>query len=549
MSVIKFLENPELNYSLALKKIEEQDYLFAIRLLKDAIKISPQIKYYVELAELYYKLSQYDESTATYVKAFQKYPSMEVAIALLHSHQAGLGVELNPDHLTVSSGCFFKISKNRVAHPKLDEILKKYQKVLLKEEEPRIIDVKKKRNLQKLENAKNFALNGNYSQAMIVLDSVEGEEYKSMVLELKTILYFGAEDFEKVLEVGYEYNKIVKGNPTIARSVLYAIYALDGKTFSTRFKDAFESFKDQIIKYGKVDALMGIYELTQMVNYSEGADDIIDLMEKNYPYDLENNLTIIAHYGGKRDKARTERALKRANELFSESPGVAYFNVLQSSIEKPFLPDESWYGLMALTEHFAKRITENYMRKLSKKECGFNEDVFKIGITFLDKKGLMAFLNAKEVQELPEYDKMLIWGIENSYLGIENKTLLVELYISRIPNSNRIFTIPTELGVSCTRIAGYKADEGEVCVNSVYNEAYSNLIFTERDLDTKTLYDEVKRLFPLKDDSLEKGLLSAMAHVFYYKAKKFEPQTELVANAYEVSYEKLIRALTLYEEN
>ena len=53
MSVINFNQNSELNYSLALKKIQEQDYLFAIRLLKDAIRIDKFPKYYVELAEIY----------------------------------------------------------------------------------------------------------------------------------------------------------------------------------------------------------------------------------------------------------------------------------------------------------------------------------------------------------------------------------------------------------------------------------------------------------------------------------------------------------------
>ena len=550
MSIIKFLENPELNYSLALRKIEEQDYLFAIRLLKDAIKTSPQVKYYIELAELYYKLSQYDESAATYVKAFHSYSSMEIALGLLHSHQASLGVELTPDSLIVSSGCFFKMSRNHVSNPKLDAILKKYQKIALKTEEPRLIDVKKKRILNKLKKAKSLALRGDYSQAMITLDGVEEKEYNSMVLELKTIIYFGAEDFEKVLEVGYKYNKIIKGNPTIARSVLYAIYALDGKTISSRFKESFASFKNEIIEHGKSEGIIGLYELAQMVGYVEGAESLITIMEKAYPYDLATNLTIVAYYGIKGDKKETDRALKRANELFEESPGIAYYNALQSAQENPFLPKESWYGLVddVLTEQYAKLITLKYLKNLNEKEGFFDANVFKVAITFFDKKGLREFLSIKEIKELPEYDKMLVWGIENPYLGIENKTLLVELYVSKNPNTNRIFTIPTELGVSCTRVVGYKTDANEISLSSVYNEAYSNLLFTEHELDTAALFKATQKLFPLKEN-LDKSLLSATAHILYYKEQKYEPQTELVASAYEVSYEELKRVLDLYELN
>ena len=548
MSVVRFLENPELSYSLALKKIEEQDYLFAIRLLKDAIKQSPQIKYYVELAELYYKLFQYDESTATYVKAFQKCPSMEIALGLLHSHQAGLGTDLNPDNLRVSSGCFFKMSRNHVSNPKLDNILKKYQKIALKTEEPKLIDVRKKRNLNKLQSAKNSALKGDYSKAMIILDEVTGEEYKNMVLELKTIIYFGAEDFEKVLEVGYEYNKHTKANPTIIRSILYAIYAIANKTITPDFMSAFNTFTDEMVEHGNSNGLIGIYELAQMVGYHEGVEKLIKVMGKAYPYDLATNLTLVAYYGIKGDVRETEKALKIANELFSDSPGISYYNALFNERENPFLPKESWYGLVddVLTEQYVKLITLNYLRKLSEKEGFFSADVFKIAITFLGKKGLREFLSIKEIQELQEYNKMLIWGIENSYLGIENKTLLVELYISKNPNSDRIFTIPTELGVACTRITGYRADSDETSLSSVYNEAYSNLLFTEQDLDARELFKETQKLFPLKE-SLNKSLLSALAHVLYYKAKKYEPQTELVANAYEVSFEELLRALALYE--
>ena len=158
MRIITFNENSEFNYGLALKKIEEQDFLFAIRLLKDAIKIDKNPKYYIELAELYYKLGQYEESTATYLELSNHILTMEIALGALHSHQASLDVSLNPDGLSISSGSFFKISRNHLENHHLNRILKEYQNIALNDFEPKMIDVKENSALRKLANAKEVRL-------------------------------------------------------------------------------------------------------------------------------------------------------------------------------------------------------------------------------------------------------------------------------------------------------------------------------------------------------------------------------------------------------
>ena len=185
MSVIKFNQNPGLNYSLALNKIEEQDYLFAIKLLKDAIKLDNNVKFYVELAELYYKLGQYDESTATYIELFSKICTMEIALAALHSHQASLGVDLNPDNLSVSSGCFFKMTRRRVENNHLDRILKEYHKISAKINEPKLVNLKERAILRNLTEAKELALKGDYAKALTILDNIKDCAYENKVLELQ----------------------------------------------------------------------------------------------------------------------------------------------------------------------------------------------------------------------------------------------------------------------------------------------------------------------------------------------------------------------------
>ncbi len=540
MSVINFNQNSELNYSLALKKIQEQDYLFAIRLLKDAIRIDKFPKYYVELAELYYKLGQFDESTATYVELSNQIITMEIALGALHSHQTSLGVELNPDNLTISSGCFFLISRKHIDNEHLNRVLRIYQKVALDEEQPKIINLRENAILRKLKEAKELGIRGDYSKAMIILDKIEDKKYLDKVLELKTIIYFGAEDYEKAITVGMQYNAIHKGNPTIARSILYGIYAINNRMITPKFRNAFNDFENEIFQYGKPESIIGLYELAEMVGYKAGASKLIKKMIKAYPYDLAINLTAIAFYGVHNNLKEVDKLLKRANELFSYSPSLAFYNCLRNEISKETISSEAWYSLVDenISCQYVRIFVLNYLKKLMLEKNLYDAEVLKSAITFFDKDKLKELLTVKEIVGLPEYKNLLIWGIENPYLGIDTKILLIEIFISKYANTDKIFIIPTELGITCLKLSGYVTDVLEVTENSIYNAVYANVIFTEHDFDKKVLLNAVHSLSVLINE-VEKDLLCATVHYFYYKLKKYEPQLELIAGAYQVSLDEL----------
>ena len=312
MSVIKFNQNPGLNYSLALNKIEEQDYLFAIKLLKDAIKLDNNVKFYVELAELYYKLGQYDESTATYIELFSKICTMEIALAALHSHQASLGVDLNPDNLSVSSGCFFKMTRRRVENNHLDRILKEYHKISAKIDEPKLVNLKERAILRNLTEAKELALKCDYAKALTILDNIKDCAYENKVLELKTITFFGAGDYVKAIEYGCLYNELVKGNPIIARSVLYSMYVLGGNKHTPEFRNKFNDFEKDILVTGKPEDAIGLLELAEMVEYNAGANKLMKKMLQQYSFYLSINMVAISFYGARREYKEMEKILARS---------------------------------------------------------------------------------------------------------------------------------------------------------------------------------------------------------------------------------------------
>lgn len=535
MSIIEFRENPEINYSLALKKIEEQDYLFAIRLLRDAIRLSPLPKYYIELAVLYYKLGQYDESTATYVTLSKIFASMEVALGALYSHQKSLGVEINPEGLFVSAGCFFDFTRRKADFPKLNNIIKEYHRVALKIDEPKIINIKENKNLALLQKAKELALNGDYSQAMILLDKVTDEKYLDKVLELRSIVYFGAEDYEKCIEECKKYNAIKKGNPTIARSVLYSIYVLSGKKINTDFRNQFIDFEKDLFDTNKPENIIALYELAEMVGYSYGASKLIKKCLKCYPYDLMVLATGVAYYGAGNNFKELDKLLYRLNEIFPTSPSVAFYNCLRKSWNDKEFSSECWYSLVYdnITKHYAKKMVSQYLKQRAIETKDFDENFLKIAITFFEVEHLRELLKAKEIEELDIYENMLIWGIENPYLGVENKILLIELYVSKYNKNTKKFIIPTELGINCLCLVGLKSNSNNNDVCSVYNRVYSNLILIEQDFDKKVLLDAIDT-FKGSSGMVSFNLLCACVHLAYYGLKKYEPHTELVADAYKV---------------
>ena len=540
MSIVAFNQNPELNYSLALKKIEEQDYLFAIRLLKDGIKLENNPKYYVELAELYYKLEQYDESTATYIELSNLYLSMEFALGILHSHQASLGVDIDVDKLTISQSCLFKISKRHLDNVHLNRILSKYQKKSLESEQPHLISLRDRSISRKLCEAKEYSLKGDYSKAMIILDAITDDKFLLKVLELKTIIYLGTEDYEKTILTGKKYNEKSKGNPTIARSILYAIYALNNRIITAEFRNTFNEFESEILGCGKAKALLGLYELAQMVGYKAGAEKVVKKALKFYKYDLDVLLTAIVHYASIENFKVVDRLLKRVNETFSYAPSVSFYNCLRKEIDSGNVSKEAWVscGEESIARYYANQFCLNYLKKLKEDNSYFDGDILKSAMSYLDKIKLKELLTISEIEMLENYEELLVWGIENPYLGIEKKIILIELYISKYTNLDKIFCIPTEFGINCLNLTGYKESVFKVNKSTLYNTVYSNLILIDYNFDKKALLWSVNE-FVKYVDVLNKDLICAAIHCSYFKIKNHEPHMELVAGIYQVSVDDL----------
>lgn len=540
MGVKKFTDNSDLCYSLALKKIEEQDYLFAIKLLREAIEIDHKAPHYIELAELYYKLGQYDESTATYIALSRKVFTMEVAFGILHSHQKALGNPFNPDELSIPSTTYFHISMKSVNNPLLNKIIKDYQSIALTIDEPKLINVKENKIKRNLESVKDLALKGDYSQAIILLDSIDDKRYLDKVYELKTLIYLGAEDYEEVLKVGREYLTQYKPNISVMRAVLYSLFGLENNTISPEFRNTFNDYVDILMSNDNVDALMGLYELAQMVGYISGAGVLIKKLEKKYPYHIVVLLSSIAHYALSNNLKMADKLLARANLIHPTNPLVSYYNCLRKESKTNELPSDAWLSVLndEICGQYVNVFVLTYLKNLMSDSSLMDEDVLKTAIVYFDRNRLKDLLLVKEIKELACYKEVLIWGIENPYLGIENKVLLIELYIASYPDTSKIFAIPTELGVHCSRLKGFKDDSAELNVAKVYNGTFANLIFTVHDVDRSLLHKVIKEMFPL-DKEYDIELIKATAHLLYHKIKNYELQLELVAGTYQVDVEEL----------
>ncbi len=549
MSIKKYINNSELSYGLALKKIEEQDYLFAIKLLNEAIELKHKPEYYIELAELYYKLGQYYESTATYIALSRRLFTMEVAFGILHSHQKALGNAFNPDELSIPSATYFRISMKSLDSSLLKKIIKDYQAVALKINEPEIVNVKEHKIKKILETAKKLALKGDYSQAIILLDGIDDIRYLNKIDELKTLIYLGTEDYKAVISVGKKYLSENDNNVSIMRAVLYSQFGMANKKVTPEFRNTFNDYVDLQIRSNNVNALMGLYELAQMVGYVAGAGVLIKKLEKKYPYHINVILSAISHFAIKNNKIMVDKLLYRANVIHPNNPLVNYYNCIRKWWESGDISPEVWLSIFndEIYGEYVDFFVQTYLRKSMTNSNLIEQDVLKTAIAYFDRKRLKNLLLLNDVKELDIYKELLIWGIESPYIGVENKVILIECYISKYDDNSRIFAIPTELGVHCSSLKGIKITDNNISVAQIYNGAYPNLILTLHDVDNALLMKIVKRMFPLSNLQDEK-LLKATAHLLYYKQKNYELQIELVACTYQVSIEDLKSYFEFYSE-
>lgn len=537
MSVISFKPNANLDYSLALKKIEEQDYLFAIKLLKDAIRIDPKEDYYIELAELYYKLNQFEESVSTYIELAKKNLTMEVALAVLHSHQKALNKELDPNELTMPDSIYYKVQNRTISNNHFKKIIKEYQSIALSEQkDDRMINVKKRRLIKDLEEARSLAIEGERTQALVVLDEVEWGDYTLKALELKTLIYLSGGDYYSAYENAENYLKEDKNNINVNRAYLYSIFAYCGKQINAEFIEAFEGVFKAYNNCGNIDGLLSLYELSQMVGYDEGCKKVTDLLSQKYTYDVFALLTVVSYYALEDEWENVDKYLKIANAVCENNPRVNYLNYLRRFVFKTNVSNKAW--LSVLDEQLTKPVVEFFVSEYIRGvDCNSDEkDLIKIAMYFLDAESLADFLLNEKIIANENIEELLVWGIENPYIGLENKITLITKYISNYYDKSRIFIIPTELGTMVTRLVG-KLDY-DIKENDIYNAVYPNVLFTLHDVDTLTLSNAVS-LVKEYNSELDKKVIYALVHAVYHKLKKYEPQLELVAGTYKVEYNEL----------
>ena len=540
MSVIKYKVDANLNFSLALKKIEEQDYLFAINLLKEAISINPKPQYYIELAELYYKLGQFEESTATYISLCEKHLTMEVALAVLHSHQTSLGKPIDPNELTMPNSVYFKIQNKSIDNMHLKRIIKKYQKIVLDfNSNCEFIDVKERKIIKKLELAKTFAIEGKSKDALKILDSENWGTFDAKAIELKVLIKLSSGDYADVYE--YAKNYLIKNtvNSNVAKGYLYSIYELNGKIINEEFENEYEKLMSDFAKINDKENIISHYELAQMVGYLKGAEKCISVLLEKFAYDAKCLLIVISHYASINQWKDVEKYLKIANKVHTGNPKVKYLNYLINSSSTNSYGTSVW--LSVLDNLFLKQAIGCMINELNINSLSLvkeNIDLLKSSLNFLDEDQLMELLSNKNIISSNLYEELLVWGIENPYLGLEIKTILISRYISTFNNKHKIFVIPSELGVICTQLAGKMINDGSGLKERIFNLVYPNILFTLHEVDSQTLMKAIS-IVAVNVADVDDNLLKAITHGLYHKLKNYEPQLELIAGTYKVDFEEL----------
>lgn len=542
MSVIKFSVDPDVNYSLALKKIEEQDYLFAIELLKEAINTDFNYDYYIELAELYYKLGQYEESAFTYVELLDRFISMEVAFGLLHSVQKGQGKVFDPNEITIPSSTYFKMTRNKVENSHIDRIIREFHETFSKtQNEGSFIYLEEEKIKNLIELGRDYAIQGKYEKALSILDSIESDKFKLKILEIKVIICLGAGYYEKTLDFGWEYYKLDPTNVIVLRALLYAQFEIDGRVITPKFENEFDSFISLISNNDDdLDGLLAIYDLSEMVGYKTGTSKLIDKTLKNYCYDVSVLLTAIAYFAKQKDINSVEKYLKLANLVHEGNPSVNYYNCIFQLSRSLDLQNDAWDSIVdyQLASRYANVFVINYLKDLKSGTLYFDRDVMRVAMAFLTKDKLKEFIFIKEIIGIEEYKNLLIWGIESPYIGIENKIVLIQAYINKFPNTDKVFIIPSELGVTCSRLCGIIDKDCNLLEKNLFNEVYPNLLFTLHEVDRGTLIKSVKKVVSL-NKKCESQIMKATVHLIYHKFKKYESQMELVAGTYQVALNEL----------
>lgn len=537
MSVITFKSDANLDFSLALKKIEEQDYLFAIKLLKEAIRIDPKDDYYIELAELYYKLNQFEESVSTYIELSKKNFTMEVALAVLHSNQKALNKELDPNELTMPDNIYYKIQKNTISNNHFKRIIKEYQSIVLSEQNnDKIINLKKRRMIKDLEEARSLAIAGDRTDALVLLDEVEWGDYTLKALELKTLIYLSGGDYYSAYENAEYYLRKDKNNINVNRAYLYSIFAYCGKQINAEFTEAFDGVLKEYINVSNIDGLLSLYELAQMVCYNVGCDKLIYLLAEKYTYDVFALLTIISNYALNAEWDKVDKYLKIANAVCENNPRVNYLNYLRKFVFKTDVSQNAW--LSVLDDQLIKPVVEFFVSEYVR---GVNcisdvNDLIRIAMYYLDEESLDDFLSNERIIANDNIVEHLVWGIESPYIGLENKIMLIRKYISKYYDKSRIFIIPTELGTMCTHLVGKLGVD--IKENNIYNAVYPNVLFTLHDVDTLILNKAVS-IVKEYDSELNNRVVQALVHAIYHKLKNYEPQLELVAGTYKVDFNEL----------
>ncbi|MBO7156182.1 MAG: hypothetical protein J6V83_02125 [Clostridia bacterium] len=561
MSVIPFKSDAKLSYSLALDKINNKDYGFAIRLLNEAINIEGKPEYYIELAELYFTLGEYNECACTYSRlARDKGYRLDVVLGILRAHCALREISFCSDYLNVNHAATWRIYNKFYDNQKLKKICLECKENTDALIAPHMVDVKDNAEKRILATAQEYYLKNEFGLALDALEKVAiSGKYYVTALELKTLLYLKAGDYDNALKTGKDLASISKGNSRATGAILISLYYMAGESISTDFRNAYIDCEQDVFTNNKAKEVLRFLELTKVLGYFAGLNRVVKRAIKSFPCNSEILFFGIEHYLMEGDADQAKKLIAKALILYPNHPKSATYNYLIN--DKNFIAqsdNDTWLNFTyndSVREAFAELKANEYLAAKDFESVALNKDLLTYILFSCSPQTIENVFGNTQLQSKQEFKDFLIWALDNAYLSTEIKYILLETLHNVCAGAGAIIfneSIDDVLNVMyfIPEKSLTKEDHKRNIISKVYARLVIDVNSNTDNVNKARLLNEYKYLIE-RNIPCEQNYFCAVLHYRYLTSQKEVKNNELlmesVSHLYNVSLTELYEILKIFE--
>lgn len=530
MRVIPFKPDAKLNYSLALEKIQNKDYGFAIKLLKEAIQIDAKPEYYVELAELYFTLGEYFECMCVYNRmARDKGYKLDVVLGMLRAHCALRELPFCSDYLNINHAATWRIFNKFYDVQKLKDICVECKENTDALKAPHMIDVKDNAIKRKIAMAEDYCFNANFSSALSLIEDIpSSSKYYVASLELKTSIYLDSGDLEQALEIAKELKSISKGNLQAICAILIILYNLGDTKFSVDFRNAYIECEQEIFESGNAKALVRFINLTQALGYTAGLNRVLKKAIKAFPYNSQIIFYVIENHIARDEYDRAKELIAKARELFPNHPLSSAYNYLINDERFIKKCDRCIWDGFTFYQGVRTALSELRASEFFNENCDVNAPLNEDLLTYLlydcDAETVEDVLSDKRLQQRPGFKEFLIRALDNQYLNYETRyVLLAALHNVQFGTGALLLNSSGQELLNVMYFVPDKAPNKDLRMGRLISKVYACLVYDYNvntdNVNKESLAKEYKYLNDLNVQCKEVGFCAALHFRYLTKVK------------------------------